>query len=86
MIMYNIVKRRLGYQKNRRIKGETLIKLLILIVTGNGLFYQTLIIFNQFMSGKTVVLLEIGNNQEQKLPTFTMCFLNLYSMEGAKKY
>ena len=64
-----------------RIKGETLAKILILTVTVRGLFYQAGIIFQQFMSGKTVVRLEIGNNQEQRLPAITVCYPRLFSME-----
>ena len=81
MIRHSIVDRSAVPRENRRIKGETLAKILLLVVTGTGLFYQATIIFQQFMSGKTVVRLKIGNYQDQTPPAITICIPSLFSME-----
>ena len=86
MIKQNIVKRSVVHKKSSRMNGKTFIKIIILILTGSGLFYQAGIIFHQFMSGKTVVRLEIGNNQEKIPPAIIVCYPVLYSMEKTAKY
>ena len=83
MIERNIVRRRVVHKESCEMK---FIKIIILILTGSGLLYQTAIIFDRFMSGKTVVRLEIGNNQDNKPPAITVCYPGLYSMERIANY
>ena len=51
-----------------------------------GFIYQVLLIYNQFMSGKTIVSIKMGNNQEQKPPAVTIRYPVLFSMELAGKF
>ena len=57
-----------------------------MIVTGCGLFYHVEIIYRHYMSGKTVVSLEIGNTQDQTPPAITKCYPYLFSMELAAQF
>ena len=61
-------------------------KLITLIVCLSGLIYQALIIYNQFMSGKTVINLEIGGISNVSLPGVTICFTGVYSMERMAQF
>ena len=51
-----------------------------------GLLYQIQIIYNQFMSGKTIINLKIGRFLSEAPPAVTICIPGLFSMERAAKF
>ena len=61
-------------------------ELITLILTFCGLIYQALIIYDQYMSGKTVIKLEIGGLIEESPPAVTISYNRLYSMERAAQF
>ena len=60
-------------------------KIITMVFLICGLIYQVQIIYDQYMSGKTVVRLEIGQLSEETHPAITIC-TSLFSMEMAGKY
>ena len=56
-----------------------------MMLTLCGLIYQVQIIYYQYMSGKTVVSLEIGRLPDDSPPGITICYSGLFSMERAAK-
>ena len=69
-----------------KARGQTIFKIIITIFSLCGFIYQVQIIYDQYMSGKTIISIEIGNNQEQTPPAVTICFPQLFSMENAAKF
>ena len=61
-------------------------KLITMIISLCGLIYQVQIIYVQYMSGKTVINLEIGRLSSTSPPAITICFQALFSMERAEKF
>ena len=43
-----------------------------------GLFYQTTMLFLEYLSGQTVVTIKIGNPPMEKLPAITLCSINYF--------
>ena len=81
--------RRSRLQKIRSYLNEsakTIFKIFVIILSICGLFYQVQIIYQQFMSGKTVIGLEIGRVPDETPPAVTICFPGLFSMERAAKF
>ena len=70
----------------RETHCQTIFKIILSIVTFCGLIYQVQIIYKQFMTGKTVINLEIGRNSNVSLPAITICYQALFSMERAAEY
>src|SRR5689334_11747417 len=68
------------------MSGDTIVKIILLLLASCGLIYQVQIIYRQFMSGKTIVSIEIGRLYNQTLPAITLCLPDLYSMERAAQY
>src|SRR5690349_14796153 len=62
------------------------IKAFLMIASLCGFIYQVSIIYRQYMSGRTIISLEIGRITEKSLPAITICFDALYSMERIAKY
>ena len=78
---------RLQYIKNNiKANEKTIFKIILTILSVCGLFYQVGIIYCQFMSGKTNIILEIGPVQDETPPAVTMCFQGLFSMERSAKF
>ena len=57
-----------------------------MIVSLCGFIYQVNIIYDQYMSGKTVISMEIGRLPEESPPAVTICYNDLFSMESAAKF
>ena len=51
-----------------------------------GFIYQVSIIYDQYMSGRTIINLEIGKKTDKSMPAITICFHGLFSMERVAKY
>ena len=51
-----------------------------------GLLYQAQIIYSMYISGKTVVGLEIGRLLDDTPPALTLCYSALFSMERSAKF
>ena len=49
-----------------------------------GLIYQSSVLLNHYMSGKTVVSIRVGRLQMETLPAFTVC-MNLLSLEAISR-
>ena len=79
----NFISRQIRIVSQMRL--ETYVKIILMILSVCGLIYQVKIIYDQFMSGKTTVSIEIGRQFEQKLPAITICLPRLFSMERAGK-
>ena len=75
--------RNMNFRSKLKISPETIFKIFSLVVSGFGLIYQVLIIYHQFMSGKTFVNIEIGRLYNQTLSAITICYDALYSVERA---
>ena len=75
-------------QFERKLKSNAMkiTQIIILIVSVYGLIYQVKIIYDQYMSGKTIISLEIGGHPGETLPAITLCYVELYSMERAGKF
>ena len=56
------------------------LRFLLTIICIIGLFYQTIQLLNQFLSGKTVVNIEIGRRVDAPLPAITICYPLPYSV------
>ena len=69
-----------------KVIAKRFFKLIALIVCLFGLICQVLITYNQFMSGKTVINLEIGGISNVSLPGITICFTGVYSMERMAQF
>ena len=63
------------------MRPENIFKFNLLLVLSFGLIYQVQIIYRQFMSGKTIVSIEIGRRHNQTLPAITVCLPEMFSME-----
>ena len=73
----------------RKLKSsaKNISKIIMMIVSLCGLIYQVQIIFNQYMSGKTIICLEIGSRiSDESPPAITFCYHGLFSMERAAKF
>ena len=73
-------------KRNLKANAETIFKIIVTIFSICGLLYQVQIIYNQFMSGKTTISLEIGRLPDETTPAVTICFPRLFSMERAGKF
>ena len=68
------------------MRSENIFKFNLLLILSCGLIYQVQIIYLQFMSGKTIVSIEIGRRHNHTLPVITICFPELYLMERMAQY
>ena len=66
-----------------KIRPETVFKIIYFLISFFGLIYQVQIIYTQFMTGKTIVTIEIGRLYHVSLPAVTVCLPELFSMERA---
>ena len=76
------------YKNKLKGRAEKVMKIFIAIVSLCGFIYQVQIniIYNQYMSGKTIVSIEFGELPDKSLPSITICFSSLLSMERAVKF
>ena len=51
-----------------------------------GLIYQTKLLYNDYLSGKTVVRISVIQHKSESLPAITICFRELFSMRKMAKY
>ena len=58
----------------------------LMIISLCGLIYQFQIIYNQYISCKSIVSLEIGRFFDETLSAITLCFYGLFSLERAVKF
>ena len=72
--------------KKYKMNSETMFKIILLLISSSGLIFQVQIIYHQFMSGKTIVSIEIGRRHKQTLLAITLCLPELFSMERSAKY
>ena len=63
------------------VNWETIFTTIYFLISVFGLIYQGRIIYIQFMSGKTIVSIEIGRLYNETLPAITVCLPELFSME-----
>ena len=59
---------------------KTLIKIICFIISVIGLGFHSKQLFGQYMSGKTVINMEIGRRYEDALPGITICYPIALSM------
>ena len=71
------------YERKLKTITEKTFKAMFMVVSLCGLIYQVQIIY---MSGKTVVSLEIGRLPDKSHPALTLCFNELFSMERAAEF
>ena len=56
------------------------------LICSAGLIYQLQQLFSQYLSGKTVVNVEVKKEINDNFPAFTVCFPLLFSLEGFANY
>ena len=74
------------YRNKLKQVFQIIFKFIFMIVTLCGLIYQGKIIFTQYMSGKTIITLQIGKIPDDSSPAITICYFELFSMERAAKF
>ena len=62
---------------------EIIIKLIACLICTSGLIYQSIDLLFQFMTGKTVVNMEVGHIFDDTLPAITICYPFVLSMDNA---
>ncbi len=67
-------------------KYQIILKLSFTIICTTLLFYQTSEIIIKYLSGKTVVNLEVKRIEHDHLPGITICLPEAISMERVQKY
>ena len=73
-------------KRNLKASVKAIFKIILTIFSICGLLYQVQIVYNQFMSGKTTISLEIGRVPDKTPPAVTICFPGLFSIERAGKF
>ena len=73
-------------RNNLRANAKIIVKVIVIILTICCLFHQVQIIYEQFMSGKTIISLEIGRVPDETPPAVTICVPGLFSIERAGKF
>ena len=68
------------------LKFSSIYKIISSLICSAGLLYQLSQLFEQFLSGKTVVNVEVKNVIDDNFPAFTICFPTIYSIESMGKY
>ena len=76
---------RLQDRNKLKLIAKRFFKIITMLISLCGLIYQAHIIYDQYMSGRTVVNLQIGQIKNE-LPAITICFEGLFSMERAAKF
>ena len=71
---------------NLKATTKRIIKTIFMIISLCGLIYQVQIVYHRYMSGKTVISLEIGRLSEESPPAVTICYSDLFSMERAGEF
>ena len=70
-------------QEKMKTISKKIFKVLLIVASLCGFIYQVSNIYDQFMSGRTIVSIEIGRIADKSMPAITVCFDGLYSMERA---
>ena len=75
-------------QDIRKLKtiAKRILNIIIIVLSLSGLIYQVQIIYEQYMSGKTIISLQIGQIPNESPPAVTICYVELYSIERAAYY
>ena len=61
-------------------------EILFTFICSFGLIYQAKFLYNDYLSGKTVVRISVIQHQSESLPAITICFGELFSMRKMAKY
>ena len=56
--------------------------ILLFIICQSGLFYQTHLLLDEYLSGSTVVSIDVVKHQSDNLPAITFCLPVLFSMKS----
>ena len=68
---------------SKKTKKEISINLIASLVCTSGLIYQSMDLLFQYLTGKTVVNMEVGQIFNDTLPAITICYPFVLSMENA---
>ena len=74
------------YYHTRNIKYRNIFRVLSTILCTTGLLYQSCQLLSQYMSGKSVVNIEVKREMYSHLPAITICYPEMVSMELAADY
>ena len=66
--------------------ARSFIKLIVIIVSIICLILKVRIIYDQYVSGNTLVSIKIGQLTDLEIPAITICYHGMYSMERAGKF
>ena len=69
-----------------KIKPRIIFRVLSTILCTTGLLYQSCQLLSQYMSGKSVVNIEVKREVLSNLPAITICYPEMVSMESAANY
>ena len=67
-------------------KLSIIYKLVSFLLCLSGLLYQWSQLFSQYLSGKTVVNVEVKREVYENLPAFTFCFPHILSLEAIAEF
>ena len=68
------------------LKCSFICKIISSLICSAGLIYQLSQLFSQYLSGKTVVNVEVKKEINDNFPAFTICFPFAYSMQSLDNY
>ena len=69
-----------------KIEPRIIFRVLSTILCTTGLLYQSCQLLSQYMSGKSVVNIEVKREVDSNLPAITICYPQMISMELAANY
>src|ERR1700744_6493654 len=70
---------------NYKFNLNSIMKITFTLICLGGLIYQTFQLFSEYMSGKTVVRIEVGRVFNDTLPAITICYPFFLSFKKLSK-